>query len=70
MEHPNLAKTDRSKLDTFCKMFELDWRGDRSLDNKKEFLSSNPVYFNRSMNSNLCGYSGPVQVTALIRNAC
>ena len=70
MEHPNLAKSDRSKLDTFCKMFELDWRGDRTIDNKKEFLSSNPVYFDRTLNSNLCGYQGPVQVTSLIRNAC
>ena len=35
MEHPNLAKTDRTKLDTFCKMFELDWRGDTALANRE-----------------------------------
>ena len=70
MDHPNLAKTDRSKLDTFCKMFELDWRGDRTIENKREFLSTNPVYYNKHLNSNLGGYCEAVQVTALIRNAC
>ena len=44
MEHPNLAKTDYAKLDTFCRMFELDWRGDRAISNKQEFLATNPIY--------------------------
>lgn len=60
MEHPNLTQTDRSKLDTFCKMFQLDWRGDRTIDNKKEFLSTNPVYFDKHLNSNLEGYRDAV----------
>ena len=34
MEHPNLARADFDKLDAFAKMFELDWRGDRSVPNK------------------------------------
>jgi hypothetical protein len=28
MEHPNLNQSDRSTLETFCTLFELDWRGD------------------------------------------
>ena len=28
MEHENLAGSDRSMLNTYCKIFELDWRGD------------------------------------------
>ena len=28
MEHPNLQLSDRSHLDTYCKLFKLDWRGD------------------------------------------
>lgn len=46
MEHPNISQSDYEKVDTFAKMFELDWRGDRAISNKKEFLSSNPVYLN------------------------
>ena len=34
MEHPNLTKADYEKLDGFCKIFELDWRGDRLATNK------------------------------------
>lgn len=35
MEHPQLSRTDRATLDAFCKMFELDWRGDHSLANRE-----------------------------------
>lgn len=28
MEHPNLLKGDYNMLNSYCKMFELDWRGD------------------------------------------
>jgi hypothetical protein len=28
MEHPNISRTDYSMIDTFCIIFELDWRGD------------------------------------------
>jgi len=34
MDHPNLANSDRHLLDTYCYMFELDWRGDRTLKNQ------------------------------------
>jgi hypothetical protein len=33
MEHPNLPQTEFSKLDSFCKIFELDWRGDTEIEN-------------------------------------
>ena len=46
MEHPNMSQSDQQKMDTFSKMFELDWRGDRSVTNKREFMSLNPVYLN------------------------
>lgn len=46
MEHPNLASSDRSKLDAFSTIFELDWRGDRDITNKREFLATNPVHLN------------------------
>ena len=28
MEHPNLRRSDRCTLDSYTKMFKLDWRGD------------------------------------------
>ena len=34
IEHPNLSLVDLDKLTSFSKMFELDWRGDRSVANK------------------------------------
>lgn len=34
MEHPNISRVDYDKLKTFCRMFELDWRGDRLTKNK------------------------------------
>ena len=43
-EHPNLLKSDADHLDLYCRMFELDWRGDTSNKNKQEFMSSHPIY--------------------------
>ena len=39
MEHPNLSQADSSALDTYCQMFELDWRGDQAAVNKASLLS-------------------------------
>lgn len=47
MEHPNLSSFDRANLDTYCTVFELDWRGDRNIDNREEFMLSNPIYMHR-----------------------
>ena len=44
LEHPNLANSDRSTLTTFCSLFELDWKGDSSLNNREQLLMTNPVY--------------------------
>jgi hypothetical protein len=52
MEHPNLANSDRNLLDTYCFMFELDWRGDRTMKNQDQFLFHNPVYM-QAAESNL-----------------
>lgn len=44
MEHPSLNRSDKDQLDLYCRMFELDWRGDRSHNNKQEFMATNPIY--------------------------
>jgi len=44
MEHPSLANSDRHLLETYCFMFELDWRGDKTMQNQDQFLFHNPVY--------------------------
>lgn len=69
MEHPNLAKSDHSKINTFCVMFELDWRGDRALPNKKEFMATNPIYLTESDASNFEGYGtiGNFEASAMLR---
>ena len=70
LEHPNLSKTDYSKLDTFAHMFELDWRGDRKLDNKKEFLATHPVYTKSESNIEGYGQIGNFEASAMLRVAC
>lgn len=44
MEHENLQNSDRLMLETYCNLFELDWRGDRTVANREQFLASNPIY--------------------------
>lgn len=44
MEHPNLNRSDRAILDSYAKMFKLDWRGDQSIDAKDEFMCTHPIY--------------------------
>lgn len=44
VEHPNLLHSDTAQIELYCRMFELDWRGDRSYANKQEFMSTNPIY--------------------------
>lgn len=69
MEHPNLAKTDKDSLDTYCKMFELDWRQDRSHANKQQFLSVHPVYL-EGTNFKEYGTLDNFEVMSMIRQAC
>lgn len=50
-------------------MFELDWRGDREISNKKEYMATHPIYLNTRDRSNLEGYGqiGNYEVTAMLR---
>lgn len=52
MHHPNLSLSDRATLDSYCTLFELDWRGDRVIDNREEFMMTNPVYMDQRDASN------------------
>ena len=57
MEHPNISKSDYSLIDSYMEIFEIDWRGDKSVKNKKEFLATNPIYLNfNDSKSNFEGY--------------
>ena len=40
-------------LNAYCKLFELDWRGDSSLDNREQFMFTNPVYMHEKDRSNM-----------------
>ena len=72
MEHRNLAESDRSMLDTYCKLFELDWRGDASVDNREQFMLTNPIYMNDKDRTSLStvGVIDNQRVTKEIRQAC
>jgi len=71
IEHPNLSNVDRQKLDTFSRMFELDWRGDRKTENKREYLGTNPVYLDKDQ-TNFKGYGAVenFEANTLLRLAC
>ena len=53
-------------------MFELDWRGDRNLKNKKEFLFTNPVYVTNKEQTTFESYGtiGNSELTSKIEHAC
>lgn len=72
LEHPNISRVEFDKLDTFSRMFELDWRGDRSTKNKQQFLATNPIYLNHFEKSNTVGYGvmDKDTVTEHLRKAC
>ena len=55
MEHENLAGSDRSMLNTYCKIFELDWRGDQAIENREQFMLTNPIYMNEKDSTSLQG---------------
>ena len=68
-EHPNLLKSDRDQLEIYCRMFEVDWRGDRSSENKSQFMSSNPIYLDGS-NLKSVGEITPEVVKDKLQRAC
>lgn len=72
MEHTNLANSDKMQMDAFCKLFELDWRGDQTLENREEFLMSNPVYLDHQGSANLKGQDQLTneRVIGRIKEAC
>ena len=74
-EHPNLANSDYNQLAAYCKLFELDWRGDTALENREQFLMSNPVYLNQRDRTSLTSSLGDESITNQrvfnqIRQAC
>ena len=62
-------------MDAYCKLFELDWRGDTDLENREQFMMSNPVYLSHKDRTNLNDSLGNEPVTnervlKQIRQAC
>lgn len=59
-------------LDTYCTIFELDWRKDRAFKNKKEFLSINPVYVAKRDGTNFQDYGrvDKFEALAMLKKAC
>ena len=59
-------------LDTYCKLFELDWRGDAALENREQFMMSNPVYLNANDKSSLASHGEITneRVLSQVKQAC
>lgn len=69
MDHPNLAKSDKDMLDTYCKIFEVDWRGIKSAEQNKEFMYSNPIHVE---GTNVLAYGdlNEEKVKDMLKKAC
>lgn len=72
MEHKNLTKSDRATLDAYCKIFQLDWRGDFKIENKDQFMATNPIYLNDHDQTSLnpIGKMTNERVTKELKAAC
>ena len=57
MHHPNTTKTDRNTLDTYCTLFEMDWAGEKTTENREKFLFENPVHIDEKNMTNLNWYT-------------
>ena len=71
-EHKNTANSDRSMLNAYCRLFELDWRGDSSLDNREQFMFTNPVYMHEKDRPNMATFDYITNESVLkqVRQAC
>lgn len=70
MEHPNLRRSDRSTLDAYTKMFNLDWRGDSDIGNKDEFMCTHPIYLNDEDQTSTKQMATDLDLTTTLQNAC
>ena len=59
-------------LNTYCRLFELDWRGDSSLDNREQFMLTNPVYLHEKDRPNVVSMDNITNESVLmqVRQAC
>ena len=59
-------------LDTYCKLFELDWRGDTALENREQFMMNNPVYLNANDRSSVKSHGEITNegVLSQVKQAC
>ena len=59
-------------MEAFCKLFELDWRGDSSLESRELFMMSNPVYMKETDRSSTASIGAITNESVLgqIRQAC
>jgi hypothetical protein len=70
MEHPNLSRADAINLDSFCKLFHLDWRGDMTIANREEFMATHPIYLNPKDQTADHKEMTNESVSAALRKAC
>lgn len=69
MEHKNLNVVDKHLLESYCRIFELDWRGDQTFDNKNEMMMTNPIYYHGT-NTKAFGELNPSKVSQMLKEAC
>lgn len=56
-------------LDAYCKVFEVDWRGVKEVEQNKEFLFSHPIHVEGS-NVKAYGMVDDVKVKEMLKRAC
>ena len=69
MEHPNLLKSDKAMIETYCKIFELDWKGVNESILNNEFMSTHPIYL-EGQNVKAYGEIDNEKVKEMLKRAC
>lgn len=69
MDHPSLLKSDKDMLDSYCKIFEVDWRGIKDVEQNKHFMHSHPIHVEGS-NVNGYGVLDDEKVKEMLKRAC
>ncbi|CDW84758.1 UNKNOWN [Stylonychia lemnae] len=67
--HPNLQQSDRNLIETYCKIFELDWRGEKNAASRDDLLCHSPIPL---IGTNVKSYGAVTKETVneMIRRAC
>ena len=69
VEHPNAQQSDKDLLNTYCKLFELDWKGEKTQLKTEDLLCHQPLRLDGT-NVKSYGTVTSESLNEMIRKAC